>query len=253
MEGMSGSTIRARVAHARRAPARNTFCYAVDYVLLPEAMLREGGPTRLLGLGPLSLVSVGASDHGFDGAGGAAWVRRLAEDEGVEDVAAVELLTHPRYAGYGFNPISLWLLRGADGALLAALAEVHNTFGDRHCYWCRRPDGRPIAQDDWVEAEKRLHVSPFFDREGRYSFRFAISEERIGVWIRYRDAHGGGLNTSLIGDRAPLGRRELTAALLRRPLGSMRVMALIHWQALRLWLKGVRYRRRPAPVEARVS
>lgn len=253
MADLNGSAVRARVAHSRNAPARNAFRYDVDYVLLPEARLQEGRATRLLGLGPFALVSVAPKDHGFESAGGAAWVRELAAEAGVAGFDRIELLTHPRCWGYAFNPISVWLLRREDGALIAALAEVHNTFGDRHCYWCRREDGEPIGEDDWVEAKKRLHVSPFFDRAGGYSFRFSIGEDRIGVWIRYRDGRGAGLNASLVGELAPLDRRALIGACIRRPLGSLRMTALIYMQALRLRLKGLAYRERPAPSERRVS
>lgn len=251
--GLNPAVIRARVTHARTMPVRNSFAYGVDYVLLDENQLAGGPLPRLFSFGRRNLVSLRPEDHGFSGEGGAEWVRRLAVEAGIEGIARVALLTHPRYWGYVFNPVSFWFMTGASGDLKAVLAEVHNTFGDRHCYLCRTPDGTPIRPDAWVEAEKRFHVSPFFAVEGRYRFRFALEPRRIGVWIRYDDGRGGGLSTALTGECRPLTDRELLRALMSRPLGAAKTTALIHWQALKLFLKGVRYRTRPEPRPEKVT
>jgi len=253
MAAMSPSVLKAHVSHARSVPARNSFTYGIDYVLLDESQLAGGAKPRLFSFGRRNLVSLHPSDHGFSDEAGAAWVRQIAAEAGAQDVTNIALLTHPRYWGYAFNPVSFWFMSGANGELLAVLAEVHNTFGDRHCYLCRATAGGPIGPDDWVEAEKRFHVSPFFAVEGRYRFRFALEERRMGVWIRYDDGNGGGLYTSLIGERRPLSDAELLRALMRRPLGAAKTTALIHWQALKLFLKGVRYRTRPEPPQGRVT
>jgi DUF1365 family protein len=252
MAKLTPSILRARVSHSRSRPVRNSFAYGVDYVLLSEAQISGGATPRLFSFGRRNLVSLWPSDHGFSGEGGAAWVRGIAAEAGVE-IAEVALLTHPRFLGYVFNPVSFWFMTGPDGALKAVLAEVHNTFGDRHCYLCRNPDGAPIAPDRWIEAEKRFHVSPFFEVLGRYRFRFALEDRRIALWIRYDDGQGGGLATALIGDRRPFTDAELLRALVRRPLGAAKTTALIHWQALKLFLKGVRYRRRPEPPQEQVT
>lgn len=253
MASLTPALVEARVAHARRAPVRNSFAYGVDYVLLDEAQLAGARLPRVFSYGRRNLVSLHPGDHGFSGEGGAGWVRRIAAEAGIGEVAEVALLTHPRYWGYVFNPVSFWFLSDSGGTLRAVLAEVHNTFGDRHCYLCRGPGGGPIRPDCWVEAEKRFHVSPFFPVEGRYRFRFVLESERVGVWIRYEDGHGGGLTTSLVGRRRPLSDAELAKALIRRPLGAAKTTALIHWQALKLFLKGVRYRRRPEPPSEPVT
>jgi DUF1365 family protein len=253
MATVNSSVIAARVSHARSVPVRNNFAYGVDYLLLDESQLSGENLPRLFSFGRRNMVSLHPADHGFSGAGGAAWVRQIAADAGVEGVANVALLTHPRYWGYAFNPVSFWFMSGANGELRAVLAEVHNTFGDRHSYLCRTKDGEAIGQEEWVDAEKRFHVSPFFAIEGRYRFRFALEERRIGVWIRYDDGKGGGLFTALIGERRPFSDRELLRALVRRPLGAAKTTALIHWQALKLYLKGVRYRTRPEPPRERVT
>lgn len=253
MAALSPCVLKARVTHARTVPVRNSFAYGVDYVLLGEQQLAGGVKPSLFSFGRRNLVTLYPDDHGFSGEGGAHWVRRIAAEAGVGEVAEVALLTHPRYWGYAFNPVSFWFMSGPDGALLAVLSEVHNTFGDRHCYLCRGADGGPIRPGDWIEADKRFHVSPFFAVEGRYRFRFVLKDRRIGVWIHYDDGKGGGLFTSLIGERRQFCDSELLRALLRRPLGAAMTTALIHWQALKLFVKGVRYRTRPEPPPEQVT
>ena len=249
---MTPSVLKSRVTHARRTPVANSFSYGVDYLLLSEAQLNGSGATPgLLSIGARNLVSLRKGDHGPEGTGGTAWVRRIAAEAGLSEIADITLLTHPRYWGYAFNPVSFWLMTDPDGDLIAVLAEVHNTFGQRHCYLCQAPDGGAISPDRWIDADKNFHVSPFFGIEGSYRFRFALKGDQIGIWIRYDDGKGGGLFTSLIGKPRPLTNGALASALIRRPLGSLKVMALIHWQALKLFLKGIRYRRCPedAPEE----
>ena len=247
MELTAPSVVRARVRHARRGPVRNRFSYGTDYLLLDEGALAGQAEPRLFSFGRPNLVSLYTADHGIGAGSGVAGVRRLARAGGVDGVEHVLLLTHPRYWGYTFNPVSFWFLTGIAGRLRAVLAEVHNTFGDRHGYLCTAADGADLAPSRWIVAPKRLHVSPFFDVAGTYRFRFRLDAGRLAVTIVYDDGAGGGLATSLVGTRRPFTDRELALALLRRPLGAARTTALIHWQALRLYRRGAPYRRRPAP------
>ena len=132
------------------------------------------------------------------------------------------------------------------------IAEVTNTYGDRHSYLCHHPDLRPIAPEDRLRAAKLMHVSPFQDISGGYVFRFDISAERIGIWIDFSDGENG-LIATLTGPRAPLTNGRILWSLLRRPFGARRVLALIHWQALKLWLKGAGFRNRPEAPQVEVS
>jgi len=132
------------------------------------------------------------------------------------------------------------------------IAEVTNTFGDRHSYLCHRDDLEPITRSDQILARKIFHVSPFQPVEGGYAFRFDIREDRIGIWIDY-SAGNGGLLATLTGRLKPLTNGAILRASLRRPFGSRRVLALIHWQALKLAIKGARYRNRPEPPADEVT
>jgi DUF1365 family protein len=151
-----------------------------------------------------------------------------------------------------FNPVSFWLCHDGTGALRVVIAEVTNTYGDRHSYLCHRADGGPIGPEDEMQATKVFHVSPFQPVEGGYSFRFDIRPERISIRIDY-SAGRGGLIATLVGPRRPLTNGAILGACLRRPFGSRRVLALIHWQALKLWWKGATFRHRPAPPADEVT
>jgi hypothetical protein len=154
--------------------------------------------------------------------------------------------------GHVFNPVSFWLCRDAEERLIAVIPEVTNTYGDRHSYLCHHDDLRPIGPQDQLSARKLLHVSPFQPIEGGYQFRFDIRADRIGIWIDYR-AGNGGLIATLTGPRRRLTNGAILRAMLRRPLGARRVLALIHWQALKLWWKGATFRSRPLPPEEEIS
>ena len=246
------SVVKARVSHARRVPVKNRFAYGMDYLLLDEAALGASSP-KLFSYGRGNVVSLHPSDHGVAGFNGIEGVRSLAKEAGVEGADHVLLLTHPRYWGFTFNPVSFWFLVSSAGRLRAVLAEVHNTFGERHGYLCVPQGGADIGPESTIVSTKRFHVSPFFDIEGRYRFRFRLEEDRVAVRIVYDDGAGGGLNTSIAGARRPFTDRELARALLRRPFGAARALALIHFQALRLYRKGVRYRKRPRLPERHIT
>ncbi len=240
--------------HGRRGAVANAFRYRVDYVVLdPEAA--PAGP-GLFARNRRNLFALHDRDHGgAPGRGrGAVWAREVLAVHGLAGATAGRLLlvAQPRVLGHVFNPVSFWLAHGPDGSLRAVIAEVTNTFGDRHCYLCAHPDARPILPDDRLSAAKIFHVSPFQPVAGGYVFRFDIRPDRIGIWIDYAHA-AGGLFATLTGPRRPLTNAAILAACLRRPFGSRRVLALIHWQALRLWWKGAPYRPRPLPPAEEVT
>jgi DUF1365 family protein len=232
--------------HGRRGAVRHAFRYSVDYVLIdPEA---RRGP-RLFSRNRLNLASVHDRDHGgAPGQGaGSAWAREALAARGLPDPGAcrVLLLTQPRFLGYVFNPVSFWLVQRGE-ALVAVIAEVSNTYGDRHSYFCHRPGFAPIGAEDRTTAIKLLHVSPFLEIAGGYDFGFDVRPDRVAIRIALRGGPDG-LVATLTGDRRRLTSGAILVAAVRRPFGALRTIALIHWEALRLKLKGAPYRRRPVP------
>lgn len=241
--------IRGETFHGRKGAVANSFRYSVDYVLLDVERARGPG---LFSRNRGNLFAVHDSDHGgAPGKGrGVLWVREVLAAHGLA-AERVLLMAQPRVLGHVFNPVSFWLCYQGE-ALVAVISEVTNTYGDRHSYLCHREDKGPIRREDTLTATKIFYVSPFQPVEGGYRFRFDIRPERVGVWIDYSNGTGG-LFTNLIGPRVPLTNGAILWAALRRPFGSRRVLALIHWQALKLALKGVSFRRRPVPPETEVS
>ncbi|MEO0401917.1 MAG: DUF1365 domain-containing protein [Pseudomonadota bacterium] len=238
--------------HGRKGAIENAFRYSVDYMLLDaEADVQT---PRLFARNGRGLMALDDVDHGGvpKNGRGAAWVRDVLAAHQVTGAARIELLAQPKVLGHVFNPVSFWLCRRDDDALIAVIAEVSNTFGDRHSYLVNHPDLRPIAADDRMQATKIFHVSPFQPVEGGYVFRFDIRGDRIGIWIDYTQGEGG-LIATLTGPRAALSNAAIVRAVLRRPFGSRRVLTLIHWQALKLWWKRATYRPRPLPPSNEVS
>ena len=245
--------ISGRTFHGRRGQVENRFTYGVDYICLdPEAPVVSPWLFARNRRGPVSLHD---TDHGGPpGQGrGAAWVRQVLAEAGITATdGRLALLAQPRILGHVFNPVAFWLCHGRDGSLRCVIAEVSNTYGDRHSYLCHRDDQGPITATDDLSARKIFHVSPFQPIDGGYRFRFDIRTDRVNIRIDLGHA-AGGLVATLAGPRRPASTAGLLAAMLRRPFGSRRVLALIHWQALKLWWKGARYNPRPAPPAHEVS
>ncbi|WOI55432.1 DUF1365 domain-containing protein [Palleronia sp. LCG004] len=246
--------IAARTVHSRRDAPANAFAYSIDYVLLDAE-----GPVEapvFFGRNRARPMALHDTDHGGPprAGRGAAWVRERLAERGLDRIAhRIELLAQPRVLGHAFNPVSFWLVRDRRDDLRVVIAEVTNTYGDRHCYLCRRDDLAAITPRDRLVARKVLHVSPFQDVTGEYAFRFDIGEERVAIAIDYRVEGGGGLHATLGGARRRMTNRTIVMSTLRRPFGPRRVLALIHWQALLLWRKGARFRSRPDPGKSDLS
>lgn len=239
--------------HLRKGGPQNAFRYGVDYVLMRIEPERSSRSRILRRRGP-ALMGLFDRDHGRGGTAMGMWARECAARFGLPPEASAEiwLLTQPRTLGFVFNPVSFWIFRDASGRVCAVLAEVNNTFGDRHSYFCARPDFQPLGNGEEIEAAKVFHVSPFQEVGGHYRFTLRFSSEAIAICIDHqRGEHG--LLATLEGSLAPMTERGLLAMLGRYPLGALRVFGLIHWQALRLKLKGARYRTRPEPPLEEVS
>ncbi len=238
--------------HARRGAVKNAFRYSIDYVLM-DAEAEVDSPI-LFARNRGGVMSLHDRDHGGppkDGRG-AAWVRDILSAHDLDVPGRIDLLAQPRVLGHVFNPVSFWLCHDTQGLLRVVIAEVSNTFGDRHSYLCHHDDLREITKADTITAQKIFHVSPFQDIAGGYTFRFDIGADAIGIWIDFSEDHAG-LIATLTGPRRRLTNLGIVRSMVRRPFGSRRVLTLIHWQALKLWWKGVAYRPRPDPPEREVS
>lgn len=239
------------VVHERVRPRRHRLRYSVFWMLLDlgdQSMRRGFGP--LFGYDRPGMLSFREADHG-DGSDAPLreQVLRHLRTAGIDsDDGPVRLFCMPRVLGYGFNPISVFFCHRPDETLAAILYEVNNTFGDRHAYLLpaqAQPDGT-IRQG----CAKTLYVSPFMGMDMRYEFRLRLSEGRIALAIDGLDPDGMIIRTALQGKRRPFSAATLARALAGFPLLTLKVIAAIHWEALLLWLKGVKMtKRRPAPSQ----
>ncbi|MXU66213.1 DUF1365 domain-containing protein [Oceanomicrobium pacificus] len=245
----------AQTYHRRIGGQENSFRYSVDFFIWEPEEDAADWPA-LISRDGRNLASLQTRDHGGprgDGRG-AAWVRDVLKAEGLPEFAdmRVRLVSQSRMLGMVFNPVSFWLVTDDTGALRAVIAEVNNTFGDRHSYLCVKSDRSPIGPEDRIEAQKIFHVSPFQPVAGRYRFKFDVTDGHFAVRIDYRNGNGGLLAT-LAGERRPARSRDILVSLVRRPVGAVRVLALIHWHALVLKLRGARFHSRPVPPAQEVS
>ncbi|TFY97884.1 DUF1365 domain-containing protein [Ramlibacter rhizophilus] len=238
------------VRHTRLRPARHAFAYRTFFLMLPMRSLHPSG-TPALPRNRAGALSFWDRDHGEGGEDALAWLDGLLHAQGITDATGEAWLhCYPRVLGYTFKPVSFWYCHRADGALRAIVVEVNNTFGERHCYVLDAPAfGREL------QAQKAFHVSPFCRVEGRYRFRFLVTpgRERTVARIEHDDDAGPLLCTSVAGRLEPLTRAAVRRALWRHPAMTLMVIARIHWQALRLWARGVPFHRKPPPPDRFVT
>lgn len=237
------------VMHARLKPVVHRFRYRVLSVLIDLDRLAEADRcSPLFGINRRALYSFHERDHGDrDGSS----LRRYAERHAVEcglSLAGgkVELLCYPRLLGFGFDPLSVYFCRDASARLRLVLYEVRNTFGEIHTYPI------PVRGEDESDAvlrqrqAKTFYVSPFIPLAAQYHFRIVPPADTVKLRILETDADGPLLAATFHGRRRALTTEVLLWALAALPLVTFKVIAAIHWEALRLWLKGVRLVPRPS-------
>jgi uncharacterized protein len=236
---------RGTVRHTRTRPVQHQLRYRVYYGLFDiDELDRLDSELRLFSVGRFNLFGFDRADHGpDDGTSLREWAEARLGESGV-DVGGgrIMLLAHPRVLGHVFNPISVWYCHDVEGRLRGVIHEVRNTFGDKHCYVV------PITGNDLGhEFPKRMHVSPFNDMGSSYRFSMTVPGERLALGIDQRDEEGTFLRAGLSLTRVPMSDRNLLRLFLSHPLLTLKVVGGIHWEALRLWLKGARYHPHPPP------
>lgn len=232
---------RGAVTHTRMRPIRHRLRRRIPMLLvdldeLPRLRLPMLAVDRF---GPLS---IDARHHlKGDRTPLKAQVERRLVAEGLPTGGPVRLLCMPAVFGKVFNPISVYFCHGPDGRLSAILYEVNNTFGGRHCYVLPANRG-PVVRHG---CAKTFHVSPFLGMDLAYAFTISPPGERVSVAIHVSDADGLLLAASFVGVAEPLTNGALARVLLRHPLLVLEVLGGIHWEALKMALKGLRLA--PAP------
>ncbi len=237
------------VMHRRLRPRRHHFRYRAFWLFLDLDELAElSSRLRWFSYNGSNLFSLYDSDHGD---GSATPLRTQVERQVAEtgiDLAGgrIQLLCMPRTLGYCFNPLSIFFCYRASGALAAVVYQVHNTFAERHSYIIPVEDaGEALHQ----RCRKLFYVSPFMDMDLRYDFRIVGPDARIQIGICASRADAAVLNAVLAGARQSLTDRNLIHLCIRMPVITLKVIAAIHWEALKLWAKRIKYQRRPALLD----
>lgn len=250
MSSLNSALYVGRVGHTRLRPFHHSFEYRMYTLMVDlDELPRISRKLRLFSHNRLNLFGLADRDHGArDGTGLRTWIDRQLEDAGIDLAGgSVHLLSFPRVLGYTFDPLTIWYCYHTDGTLRAVLHEVKNTFGEQHGYLV------PVSGNLAHEFDKEFFVSPFMDMETSYAFAMNRPGDRLGIGITQSDESGELFRASMRGSRIELTDRNLVRVFLTHPLLTLKVIGAIHWQGFRLWRKGARYRRRPAPPPQPVS
>jgi uncharacterized protein len=240
------------VMHARMKPKAHRFAYKVFCLLIDIDRLAEANRmSRLFSVNRFNLLGFREKDHGNGQKTGlSAHVRSLAVPAGVDiSGGRILLLAYPRLMGFVFNPLSVYFCYGGTGNLAMVIYEVRNTFGEMHSYIAPIEPGELNEAGVRQERDKLFYVSPFIDMTPRYLFRLRPPGDTLNVRILETDSGGPLLSATFAGKRRDLTTVSVLKSCIWMPLMTLKVVAGIHWEALRLWLKGVRLQARPSPPE----
>ena len=238
-----------RVSHTRVKPRKHALAYRVFMLLVDLDELKDL-KLRTLGIGRFNLFGFDPARFG-DGSGRPlkAQIEATLAQAGLAHGGPIRMLAMPQILGQAFNPLTVYFCHAPDRSLSAILYEVNNTFGERHSYLIPAPNAALVKQ----ACAKQFYVSPFMDMALSYAFRILRPEERVLVAVDVSDAEGLVLSASFSGERRPLTDRALLRAWLTYPWMTLGVLAAIHLEALKIWLKGEKVRVRPLPPERAVT
>ena len=252
-----------RVMHARRVAPLYRFTYRIFSVLFDVDRLDElHAARRFFSHNRFNLLGLHDADHGSGEKGGLRrWAEGICATQGIALVGGrIRLLAQPRMFGWAFNPVSFWYCEHADGSLRAVIAEVRNTFGEKHSYLLSaasltEPASAASAIPYGVELvkDKCFHVSPLFDLEGRYHFRFGEPGEKISVRLDETRRGEPLIDTAMAGTASAFTDAAMLGQVLRMPVQALKVLAGIHWQALKIWRRGAKFHKKPDPPKVEVT
>ncbi len=248
----AGTLYPGKVMHQRLHPFGHRFCYSVFSLLVDvDRLVALAVQTRLLAVNRAGILSFHERDHvEEDGETLRQFADRLLARAGLERPAArILLLAYPRMFGYVFNPLSTYFAYDDENRLIAIIYAVRNTFGERHSYVAPVLAGDISAAGVRQTRAKVFHVSPFMDMGLRYHFRILPPGRTVRVRIHETAGNEPVMAATFNADAAPLTDAMLARCLIRFPFMTMKVMAGIHWEAFKLWLKGARFRTSPPPPE----
>ena len=228
------------VIHKRFKPKVHYFRYKVFSLLIDLDELKTlNDLIPYFSYNRFNLISFYDKDHGYrDGSSLKQWVIKNLKDAGIKDQEInIKLLCYPRIFGYVFNPLSVFFVYDKSKSLIAILYEVKNTFGEQHTYVFQINSYQNIIENNCI---KKFFVSPFMDLKSEYFFKILIPGNKLSIVIDQRDSEGKLLFASQDGKRCELTSKNLLFSYLKHPLITFKIISAIHFEALRLWLKGIK-------------
>ena len=237
---INSSIYNGSVIHKRFKPKKHFFKYKVFSLFLDLSELKElNNKLNFFSLNKFNLISFYEKDHGErDGSSILDWVKNNLRSNNVStDNIKVKLLCYPRILGYVFNPLSIFFVYDNNNTIIAILYEVKNTFGEQHTYIFKIKSKKGIIENN---CKKKFFVSPFMDLESKYYFKILYPNNKLSVVIDQRDNHGKLLFASQDGIRSDLSTKNLIFSYLKHPLMTFKIISAIHFEALKLWSKGIK-------------
>ena len=241
------------VIHKRFKPREHFFKYKVFSLFLDLSEIEQISKNIFFfSYNKFNLISFYNADHGSrDGSNLKDWVFKNIKKHGIENSnIRIKLLCYPRILGYVFNPLSIFFIYDKNSSLVAILYEVKNTFGEQHTYVFKVKKQKKIIQNN---CKKKFFVSPFMDLNSSYYFKVLYPEDTLSVIIDQRDENGKLLFASQEGKRINFSSKNLFFLYLKHPLMTLKIISAIHFEALRLWIKGIKLIKRKIKIKNNIT
>jgi len=246
--------LETKLYHKRFSPKAHDFKYNIFYLMIDLDTLQNVNNYSCLSYNRFNIWSLFSKDYGNDNDGlNLKRFKDLRQEYNIPN-GKIYLITIPKFLGHSFNPVSFFFFYNEDQKLCAVLAEVHNTFKERHCYLLKHSDNRAIINTDIMEADKVFHVSPFFPVSGHYAFHFADYDDHLKIKINYfNEKQEKMLATGLHASKKILRKYKPFSLAIRYPFISLVILFRIHYHAAHLWFKKIRFFRKPTPPSQSIS
>ena len=241
------------VTHRRFKPKKHFFSYKVFSLFINLKEIKElEKEINFFSFNKFNILSFYNIDHGSrDGSCLISWAKKILKEAKIEiGSGTIKLLCFPRFFGYVFNPLSIFYCYDENSILKAILYEVKNTFNEQHTYIF------PVSSFSNLilhKCNKKFYVSPFIEMKAFYNFRLIKPGKKIKIYIKESDKNGILLTACQIGKKLELNSRTLLSQFLRHPFMSFKVILAIHFEALRLWTKGIRHVKKKIKMKNNLS
>ena len=249
----NSSIYTGNVIHKRFKPKIHSFTYKVFSLLIDLSELELlDKKLKLFSYNKFNIISFYNKDHGpRDSSSLKNWVEDNLKKNNIDtNGIQIKLLCYPRIFGYVFNPLSVFYIYDKNLNLISILYEVKNTFGEQHTYIFKSDKNQNLIQH---VCKKKFHVSPFIEMDCTYFFRVLKPTNKISVIIDQHDNEGKILYASQDGTRIDLNNKNLILSYLKHPLMTFKIILAIHFEAFKLWAKGIKFIKKKIKIKNNIS